>query len=417
MKARDLLPEGVISALRPGVIQGRRLAKGRRRVNLSEGVSCQFFGDNEKHTFFGYYDLSPFEPEGKRLLACRVERKSPTGAMEIGTYEADHARNQRFAPLARTETWCWQQGCRLAWVPQLGKAHILFNSLGQKRFEAVLLDAEARQEITRFPKALYDVSSDGRYGLSLNFSRLQRLRPGYGYGNLGDATEGERAPAGDGIQLVDLDSGDSRLLHSLAEVAQTLPQPSMADATHYFNHLSWNPSGTRFLFFHIWEQQGQRREIRLLTSDPSGNLRVVTNGRLISHYCWIDDIRLLIYGEMGGAGGYFEIEDCSADRQSPVSYEGLPRQDGHPTWNEAAGSFLFDTLPDRLAERHLMTYRSGNSQPHRLGSFYSPPAQAGEFRCDLHPRWSRDGRRVAIDTDHAGYRQMGVVTTQTTQLF
>lgn len=409
MRTSRLLPPGVVSALRPIVIKGRRLAQGRRRINLSKDVSYRLLGSTDHHTFFGYYDLSPFEPDGDRLLSCRVRRDAPNGPMEIGFYATDAAGEDRFTAVTSTATWCWQQGCRFAWAPQLGKGCVLYNALGPTRFEAVLFDLDSRREIARFPRPLYDLASSGRYGLSLNFARLQRLRPGYGYANLPDTTADEGAPAGDGLWLVDLQSGESRLLHSLAEIAETEPQKSMAGATHYFNHVSWNPSGSRFLFFHIWEHQGERRKVRLLTSDAKGAVRVVTNDELVSHYCWIDENRMLLYAEFERVRGYYEVADLEAGRRIPERCEALPLEDGHPTWCAAAGKFLLDSLPDRLSERSLMTFRPGDERPRLLGSFYSPVALTGEARCDLHPRWSRDGRQIAIDTAHDGFRQMAVV--------
>jgi Tol biopolymer transport system component len=42
-----------------------------------------------------------------------------------------------------------------------------------------------------------------------------------------------------------------------------------------------------------------------------------------------------------------------------------------------------------------------------LGHFHSPPEYDGEFRCDTHPRFSPDGRKVVIDSPHGGNgRQM-----------
>ena len=229
---------------------------------------------------------------------------------------------------------------------------------------------------------------------------------------LNDQTVGALAPAADGIWLLDTAANSARLLHSFAEVATVEPQSSMAAATHYFNHLSWNPSGSRFLFFHIWEPPGERRRIRLLTSDPQGNVKLVTNGRLVSHYAWIDDRRMILFAEFDGALGYYEVEDRPHDELSPRRFGTMPAHDGHPTWNAAAGRFLFDSLPDRLSERSLMTFRPGDEAVRVLASFYSPAALAGEKRCDLHPRWSRDGRFIAVDTGHAGYRQMAVLTSQ-----
>ena len=41
--------------------------------------------------------------------------------------------------------------------------------------------------------------------------------------------------------------------------------------------------------------------------------------------------------------------------------------------------------------------------------FRSPPAYTGDVRCDLHPRWSRDGRAVCVDSTDDGTRQVYVL--------
>lgn len=46
---------------------------------------------------------------------------------------------------------------------------------------------------------------------------------------------------------------------------------------------------------------------------------------------------------------------------------------------------------------------------HDLGSFYADPGLSKENRCDLHPRWSRDGTEVCIDSVHGEGRQMYIV--------
>ena len=337
----------------------------------------------------------------------RVDRTMPR-AMEVGFYAAGGEGG--FVPASRTDAWCWQQGCRLAWAPWLGAGHVAFNILGRGGAAAVAYDLDSRRETARFARPLYALAAGGRYGLSLNFARLQRLRPGYGYTGIVDDSAGTAMPGGDGVWLVDLQRNEARLLHSLAEVAAVEPQESMAGAVHYFNHLAWNPSGTRFLMFHIWERPDARRSIRLLTSDSEGNLRLVTNERLVSHYCWIDDENMLLFAEIGGTQGYYEVQDRPLGQRDACRSESMPARDGHPSWNAAAGYVLFDSLPDRLSERTLMTHRPGDPRPRVLASFYSPPSLAGERRCDLHPRCSEDGRQIAIDTAHAGYRQMAIIT-------
>jgi Tol biopolymer transport system component len=63
---------------------------------------------------------------------------------------------------------------------------------------------------------------------------------------------------------------------------------------------------------------------------------------------------------------------------------------------------LCDTYPGRRREQHpyLFEVKTGRRRP--LGHFVSPSKYTGEWRCDTHPRFSPDGRKVAIDSPHGG---------------
>jgi len=49
------------------------------------------------------------------------------------------------------------------------------------------------------------------------------------------------------------------------------------------------------------------------------------------------------------------------------------------------------------------------SQIAEVARFHQPPNYKGEWRCDLHPRWSRDNRHICIDSTHDGTRQVYMV--------
>ncbi|KAG1529351.1 hypothetical protein G6F51_014171 [Rhizopus arrhizus] len=71
---------------------------------------------------------------------------------------------------------------------------------------------------------------------------------------------------------------------------------------------------------------------------------------------------------------------------------------------------LSDTYPDAAThERILFIYDMRTGQRPALGSFYADPGLSKENRCDLHPRWSRDGTQVCIDSVHESERQMYVL--------
>lgn len=70
---------------------------------------------------------------------------------------------------------------------------------------------------------------------------------------------------------------------------------------------------------------------------------------------------------------------------------------------------LNDTYPDSQRLQHPYLYHLPTRRKISLGHFASPPEYAGEWRCDTHPRASRDGKMVCIDSPHAGGRQMFLI--------
>jgi hypothetical protein len=64
---------------------------------------------------------------------------------------------------------------------------------------------------------------------------------------------------------------------------------------------------------------------------------------------------------------------------------------------------LNDTYPDSKTRRQTpYLYHVPTRKRYNLGHFYLAPEYSGEWRCDLHPRSSNDGRTIAIDSPHGG---------------
>lgn len=79
---------------------------------------------------------------------------------------------------------------------------------------------------------------------------------------------------------------------------------------------------------------------------------------------------------------------------------------GHCTYLPGNRWILNDTYPDKDRNQNVYLYDTQTGRRHELGSFPAPPEYTGEWRCDTHPRFSPDGRKVCIDSAHAGGRQM-----------
>ena len=85
-----------------------------------------------------------------------------------------------------------------------------------------------------------------------------------------------------------------------------------------------------------------------------------------------------------------------------------------PTWctillADRRRYILTDTYPDARSRRTLILFDTQSGQRADLGRWLSPRRYSGEIRCDLHPRWSRDGRQVCFDSLHEGDRQLYVI--------
>jgi hypothetical protein len=373
----------------------------------------QTFFNKDLHTFCGYYDLNPFDKNEKKLLAIQVNaplRTPDLGTVaDIGYYEF-HQERPKFIKIGQTQTWNWQQGCRLQWYPSDNDKSIFYNVLFDNHYGAVVQDLMTGNLINTIDFPVYDLDSSGHFGLSLNFSRLQRLRLGYGYVNIPDATQQDLAPNEDGIWLVDINTNQASLLFSLAEVAVIEPHPDMTNAQHYFNHISFNPSGTRFLFFHLWLDQNNRRHSRLFTADTQGGrLTLLNNIGPVSHYTWLSDERLVITAPVSRDQWRYLLYHSVNGFESIIGNAQLT-EDGHPTFIRDGRLMITDTYPDwNFREQKLLLYNSSTDKKTILSRFYSPPNFEGELRCDLHPRSSLSSHLVCVDVVENNKRAIRVL--------
>ena len=362
-----------------------------------------------KHHFFGYYDKSPWDSTGRYMLGMEVRfvDRPPTPEDEVVIGLIDLEEGARWNPVAETRAWCWQQGCMLQWMPSAPE-EIIYNDREGGRFVSRVLDVRTGRSRT-LPLPIYALSPDGSYALTLNFSRVARTRPGYGYVGVPDPHEGEPAPEGDGIWWMDLRTGEHKLIISLAEVASLGHDPTMDDTEHWFNHIQVNTDGTRFLFLHRWRKPERGWWTRMFTANPDGSeLYCVADHGMVSHFDWRDPEHILAWATQRDVGDrFFLFRDRTGERE--IVGEGVLIQDGHCSYSPDRRWILTDTDPDEGSMRHLLLFRPEDGKLLEIGKFFSPPELTGEIRCDLHPRWNRDGRAVCIDSAHEGSRQMYVI--------
>ena len=99
--------------------------------------------------------------------------------------------------------------------------------------------------VTFMPKPIFGDNGSGMHVHQSLWKNGIPLFYGYGYANGVDPDEGNPCPDGSGVEVVDVPSGERRLVLSLAQVAALEPEPTMYGAFHYMTHCQFSPSGSR----------------------------------------------------------------------------------------------------------------------------------------------------------------------------
>lgn len=341
--------------------------------------------------FFGYFDVHPWNESMEEMLLHEVDGDE----VKISTY-----RHGEHTPLATSSTWNLQQGSRTQWHPT--DETILFNDINSGDVVAKEI-TRSGELLNTFDRPIQAVHPDGTEFLSLNYDRLDRNRPDYGYGpDTGPLPD----PGSDGLRRVKMDSGNEELLVSLESVIERADTTASPD-DHYLNHALYNPSGDQFVFLHRW-QGDDGRVSRLYASDHDGNCRIVMDETVVSHYCWLSDSELFVWGRTREFGDGYHILDVDSGECEYV--DALDEWgDGHPSLSPDGRYIVTDTYPDRKRQRHLLLYDREEDSVTELGRFFEPLDYTGETRCDLHPRWSPDGTAISFDSTHTGRRDSYVL--------
>lgn len=376
----------------------------------SQMVPVRAVTQGPQHHFFGYYDKPPWDATGRCMLGLRVpfanREPGPDDAATVGIIDLEAGCS--FHPLAETRAWNWQQGTMLQWLPSAPDRLIAFNDRDGDRFVSVLLDVHTGERRV-LPRPIYAISRDGSRALSVNFARLNDLRPGYGYAGPTDPWRDDPQPDDEGIYIMDLETGDNRLIISIGQVAAIRRDHTMEGYHHWFNHLLFGPDDSRFIFLHRWRRHDGGRYTRMFTARPDGSeIFCVSDHEMVSHFDWRNERQILAWATRREVGDrFFLFTDRSGDFE--VVGEGVLTTDGHCSYSPDGRWILTDTYPRERRVRALMLYDWRNDRRVDVGEFFSPPELEGPIRCDLHPRWSRDGREVCIDSAHEGTRQMYVL--------
>ena len=408
-------------------------------IDLSNTVSVDRVTPDDGQYFFGYYDISPESPDGKRILVNKapfIDRMpGQSDELEIGYIDADTGSYNR---IGATTAWTFQEGCRLQWIDD---NRVIYNDRNDDGtgVHAVAYDLNTNDRID-FAVPIATISSKRQIAICHSF-----INNKYCY-----SFEGKKCYEIDtdgGLYLLELTSGDLRCLISKKKLDEEL---GVSGEESWIEHCVLNPSGSSFFFLHRFSADNGVLFSSLCYSDLNGSFRILLKKTFVSHCSWRNDDAISAWCRIPSAvnsiqkGGFlrrnkklysflintyhrlvksnsirnkiandsYVLFDVSQGNYKKIINADLI-SDGHDTWNDSGRYMLTDTYPDNREERSLLVYDYSNDETYLLGKFLSLPSNKDELidkwnysgmRCDLHPKQTFQKKNVYFDSVHEGYR-------------
>lgn len=367
-------------------------------------IDVSLFSDEVKETFFGYYDKSPSNSAGLVLYNSTENDTATLPTIKPIAIKVYSKKERKVLFEVTTSAYNWQQGARAHW---LSNDEFIFNDFDKNKqsYCARVFSVSGKSEVATYTLPVQE-SFQKDYFLSINYERLMALRPDYGYRNKVLLTKEELDDInGDGIWKVDFSTGMQELLISIDDVYKAFPNKEMKQAIHKFNHIMISPDGTKFIFMHRCILNGQRFDRLFVINSDGSNLKLIADNKMVSHCFWRNENT--IFGYLRGKDGRnsYWLIDVNSGQFTEFKNELLAVQgDGHP--HVYGDYFITDTYPDKARMQKLLLGNFKTGDVKVIGQFFHGFKYSGETRCDLHPRFSSDGKSVFFDSVYSGKRNL-----------
>ncbi|MDH5400217.1 MAG: hypothetical protein OEX02_18840 [Cyclobacteriaceae bacterium] len=378
---------------------------------VSEAVAITS-GPNE-HLFASYYGINSFSQDQRyvTVLQTPIKYRLPE-ADDPATLGLVDLETNEFIPLAETRAWNFQQGCMAHWLGTHPNSRIIYNDFEDGKFVSIIMDVHTKEKIRTIPYPVAAVSPNGKEAVSINFSRLRTTRKAYGYAGDGQDTRlSEQFPEDDGLIMVNLETGEGKLLVSINDVKDQVPEVP-AEGIEYFNHVLFSREGGRI----FWLARAiPERNTTSFTVDRDGQhlRRCFPDGWGGSHFDWLSEDDLMITASYQAEGDAHILFTVGQDNYKRLG-NGLLDYDGHGTFSPDGQWMVTDTYPGNkgLREQKLYLMHMETEAVLPMGRYKHPTVfrdNGKDAACDLHPRWSPNGDMIGFNSVTTGDRQVYII--------
>ena len=284
--------------------------------------------------------------------------------------------------------------------------------LVEGKYVSIIMDVHTKQKIRTIPYPVCAVSPSGKEAVSINFSRLRTTRKSYGYGGNGqDARLSVQFPSDDGLFLLDLETGEAKLLVSIHDVKEQVPEVP-EEGIEYFNHVLFSREGGRI--FWLARAIPNRNTTSFTVNRDGKNLqRCFPDGWGGSHFDWLSEDDLMITSKYKAESNAHVLFTVGQENYQRLG-NGLLDYDGHGTFSPDGKWMVTDTYPGNgeLNEQKLYLMNMKTEAVLPLGRYVHPTEfreNGKDAQCDLHPRWSPKGNMIGFNSVNTGERQVYII--------
>ena len=335
------------------------------------------FKINNSNFFFGYHDKICLNKD--KLLS----HKNKKDLFYVGFFD----KKKIYYEIQKTNLCSWQLGSQLQWA---GKDKVIFNSEIKAKPVSVLYDLKSNKILKSFKQLVYNIDAIGKNFISLNFEDLYQNRTGYGY----NLKRYKNFKFDSDLKIINLKK--KKILHSIKKLDLVKKFKNFISKDSHFNHATFSPTGKSILFYLVDTIKHERKILLFHYSLNSKKISLINNNDNISHYCWINDKKILFTTYNKNSFSKYKILNLNTKKIKHVKL-GI-NLDGHPMINpKNKNLFVTDTYPDEYGYQKLIVYDLKKKKIVWETFLKFSTSFLSGSRCDLHPKWDYTGKKIVID--------------------
>jgi hypothetical protein len=374
--------------------------------------SCkiQKLSPSGKNHFFGYYGINTWDKSKRYHLSLETDFDDRVPSFsDVAKVGLIDSKSNRFISFAETAAFNFQQGSMMHWIDAGFGEEFIYNAFEEKSLISFTVNPiSGKKRKIKAPVAA--LSPNGRDAIGLNYIRMWYCRKEVGYIADIENYETKNIPEDDGLFTVNLNTGEKQLFLPFTEIVKHPDFNIPVNGLLWFNHVLFNPSGSRMLFFcRVKTEKSWETSLWTINSNGTELQCQIPFGHWVSHFDWKDDNIILFTSDILGSRNFIEFTD--GKKNFHVVGKEILTRDGHCSYSPDRQWILSDAQIGGRdnPQAEIFLFNTKTNEKTQLGIFNQDIKRANVIRCDLHPRFSSDGKTITFDSVHEGERQIYMI--------